>query len=464
MLLEKPKLFIISCIKLKRNFMPARFNECEFEKVSQELVRKAFLKRCKEYDAQETARLAKEGWEYIKTAKRNVTCTIGDVLLVRNVLFRDGEWKKPLDEWLGLDRYVRFSPEFQYMIAETYVDLSCRKSAKHLTRLKLLDVSKDTVHKVSQEIAKLYKEREAYREYEDKNAEKRCLAAIYVEGDGIMVSLQQQPEEQKDIKKIDLSHFMVHEGVMKVNGRNQLINKHRIIKAKNREARDQLENYLNAHYVITSETLLITNSDMGSGYTPTVFKEIQKLFGCKWEHFWDAYHLKEKIHQMFKQIPEVIGEDYHAEEELFKAIKSHDKKAARGALDAALLEIKDDKKFEEFQNFGKRLLRLFKYTKPAHLRGLTHEGIGTMESQNALISDRMKNRKMSWTPEGAETVARMIIDSCEGTLKDLFFGEWREQWRKIQNMPSVSHYLKPTSKSGGLKQVYQANKTGRKLH
>ena len=43
--------------------------------------------------------------------------------------------------------------------------------------------------------------------------------------------------------------------------------------------------YLYNHYEITKDTLLITNSDMGQGYTPYVFEEIAKTFSCQHVHF-----------------------------------------------------------------------------------------------------------------------------------------------------------------------------------
>ena len=65
----------------------------------------------------------------------------------------------------------------------------------------------------------------------------------------------------------------------------------------------ELLDYLYNHYEITDETILITNSDNGKGYTSKVFQEIKKALGIKiHEHFWDAYHLNEKIKIFFKKI------------------------------------------------------------------------------------------------------------------------------------------------------------------
>ena len=55
-----------------------------------------------------------------------------------------------------------------------------------------------------------------------------------------------------------------------------------------------------------------------------------------------------------------------------------------------------------------------------------------MESQHCKIANRMKHRKMKWSIKGAETMARMIIDIGQNKLDDLFFGEWRGGYIKMQ--------------------------------
>ncbi|MEY8514194.1 hypothetical protein [Lactococcus taiwanensis] len=127
--------------------------------------------------------------------------------------------------------------------------------------------------------------------------------------------------------------------------------------------------------------------------------------------------------------------------------------------------IEDDESLAHFESFARRLLRFFKYTQPASLRGLSHEGIGVMESQNAIIADRMKARRMSWTVEGAETVAQMVIDASEGTLRSLFFGHWRSEWQKMEAMPSVAFFVKSSRRGqASIRHAVQANKSGRRLH
>ncbi|HBI1562971.1 TPA: ISLre2 family transposase, partial [Enterococcus faecalis] len=52
------------------------------------------------------------------------------------------------------------------------------------------------------------------------------------------------------------------------------MDKHEIISANNRQAREAVMDYVYNHYKTDENTLIITNSDMGNGYTPYVFKEL----------------------------------------------------------------------------------------------------------------------------------------------------------------------------------------------
>lgn len=66
-----------------------------------------------------------------------------------------------------------------------------------------------------------------------------------------------------------------------------------------------------------------------------------------------------------------------------------------------------------------------------------------MEAQHVKITDRMKHRGMYWSLDGAETMAKMIIEKSAGTLRDLFFGDWRQEYAKIKALPtSAAAYLK----------------------
>ncbi|MGC2996816.1 ISLre2 family transposase, partial [Enterococcus faecalis] len=69
------------------------------------------------------------------------------------------------------------------------------------------------------------------------------------------------------------------------------------------------------------------NSDMGNGYTPYVFKELVASFSCQHIHFWDRYHLNEKVKEFFKRYDPVLYERF------VHALQVHSKKEARLVLE-----------------------------------------------------------------------------------------------------------------------------------
>ena len=86
-----------------------------------------------------------------------------------------------------------------------------------------------------------------------------------------------------------------------------------------------------------------------------------------------------------------------------------------------------------------------------------------MESNHTKLSYRMKKQARHWSVEGALTMGQMILDKAEGKLHDLFFGDWREKYAKYKDLDclSVQQFLKRGERSSGIRQVKQANKSGR---
>lgn len=433
------------------------FSEESFTVEMRAMYIRHFIKKMKQVDREHGALLEKEGWFYKETAERRVMFTFGEVVLVRRCYIKKGKRRYPVDEYLGLEPYSRYSKELLYKIAVTAVDLTCRKATAHFKELLHLDISKDTVHKARKIATQLYEEREEYRFFDEEEFIKKEVKVLYIEGDGLLLST---PEANDKKKKTDFSHFLIHEGLEKEYGkRKKTVQRHEIWAASNKAAREKVIDYLYNHYEITTDTLLITNSDMGHGYTPYIFEEIAKTFSCQHVHFWDKYHLRKEISQMMKPFPLTF------EEELFQAIAKHDKKAAKEVLNKATVLIPEEEEAfcESFVKFSRKLLRNFTYTQSPESRGLSSAGIGIMESNHTKLSYRMKKQARHWSVEGALTMGQMILDKAEGKLHDLFFGDWREEYKKYKSLESLSvqQFLKRSKESSGIRKVKQANKSGR---
>ncbi|EPU37040.1 ISLre2 family transposase [Streptococcus agalactiae] len=384
------------------------------------------------YDEEMVPIMKARGYTCIHSMERTVAFTFGEFTYRRRRWKKGDKWVVPVDEKLGLKKNVRFSWEFMYQIARLSSMMPYEKVIQVIQMTYYITITKPTVVQAVKLCDRLLEERDAYRFYENSDCQERVkIDIIYIEGDGVMVKAR---DTDTDNKNYDLSHFVVHTGSRKVgSNRFELKDKKEFVGLDNRLVRDQVLDYLYNNYDITENTILITNSDGGHGYTPYVFKEMAKALRVKrHEHFWDEYHINQNIKTFFKSYSDELRDG------AFQAIKEHNKEKLRTVLDTTESLILTEEEMAEFEKIKRKLLNNFQYTKPAELRGLSHAGIGIMESQHRKITYRMKKRGMYWTVWGSETMSRIIVLNYENKLRDLFFGTWREEYQKMIELENVS--------------------------
>ncbi|MCO4504063.1 ISLre2 family transposase [Streptococcus gallolyticus] len=399
-----------------------RFYEEDFIAERDEYTKQAFLKQVADYDKQIAPTMRANGYKRVDNSERTVAFTFGEITFSRNRWRRENETRYPVDDWLGLKKYQRYSLELMYHLARYASEMSYRQVCRMVKLSYRLDITKDTVLKAVKLTGQLFSEKTHYRYFVEEHVPEKINAPIiYVEGDGVMVKTTSGGDEKHNT---DLAHFLIHTGTKQVHGRSVLLNKHEIIHANYEVAREELLDYLYNHFEITDQTILVTNSDNGKGYTRRVFQNIQKALKIKrHEHFWDAYHVKEKLKQFFKPYPRVL------QDLAFKAVQTYDRKLLKTVLDTTEALTFDEEEYYDFQNFRQKLLDNFKDTKPAKLRGLSHKGIGVMESQHRQVTYRMKHRGMYWSIKGACAMARLILLERIDQLEELFFGNWRKDYQ-----------------------------------
>ncbi|MDR3241677.1 MAG: ISLre2 family transposase [Lactobacillaceae bacterium] len=432
------------------------WNEKDVVLAAQRRTIRDFIKYLTDLDCELVSKMLSKGHEYVKTAERTVVFTFGEVTFSRRV-YRDksGNYLYPIDETLGLIPYTRFSMELLFEIAKMATKMSYRKVASEIGDLRNIEITKDTVQKALKLVTNLYEEQKDYQFYRDDDLiQKTEVDTIYIEGDGVMVKTNDliAPAEERTSRS-DLAHFVVHRGVKKEYGKRlKLVDKHEFLAKSPKEARELVNDYIYNHYTITDKTTIITNSDMGMGYTPYVFNEMVAVYPrARHEHFWDTYHLNIRIRQIFKTLP------YKLEERFFTAIKNHSKRDATLVLDTVESLIEDGNDLDNFIQFKNKFLLNFKYTKDASSRRMKHQGIGIMESQNSKIANRMKHQGMYWSAKGAVTMAKMIIDASTGALRELFFGEWREKYlpfKRAKKIKTRSYLLAKESTVSQITQVH----------
>ncbi|MGY3725439.1 Uncharacterised protein family (UPF0236) [Granulicatella balaenopterae] len=380
-----------------------------------------------------------QGWKYVKTATRTVLFTFGEVTISRKCYLKNGIYIYPLDEELGLEKYTRFSKELLYEVAQLATKMSYRQVVDTFKILKNITITKDTVLKAVKLAGELYKKKKDYEYYmESNNINKKEPKILFLEGDGVRVKTNNN-------NSTDFSHFIIHEGFnFEYSNRKKLKNKHEIISHNNRKAREDILLYLENNYKLTKNTIIVSNSDMGIGYTPYVFREVAKVYNCKHEHFWDKYHLETILFSFKKLLVKKECIDEQLFNKLYGAINAHKKRETKLILHTIESNIRNPILLENFSTFSKRLLRNFQYISSAAKRHLDMPiAIGVMESQHTKITNRMKNRGMYWSVTNAETIAKMIIDIQEDQLDDLFFGKWINEYGEYEKINvSARNYVK----------------------
>ena len=411
------------------------------------------LKHIKAYDERMIPVMKARGYTCIQIMERTVAfVSAGEVTFRRRRWKKGNQWCIPVDEALGLKKHVRYSDEMMQVIAKSALVMPYEKAASYLREAYHISISRSVVNKAVKWCANLLKEREDYRFYEENQIQKQQAPVIYIEGDGVFVKSKESGEKQRGI---ELSHFVIHTGAIKKSKtRTTLDNKHEIINIDNRLAREQVIDYIYNTYEITEDTLLITNSDGGRGYTPYVFKEMAKALKIKHhEHFWDAYHVTKTLKKFLHPY------DHSLLETALKSIQIHKRSLLQSVIDTVESIETQPEVLENIEVTKRKLLNQFYYTKPAYLRGLSHQGIGIIESQHRKVTFRTKRRGMYWTLDGIKTISSLILLDDEDQLDDFFKGEWRKEYEKfkaleelsadsvrpkeetLHQLPTVKHYL-----------------------
>ena len=250
--------------------MQLGFDEKAFVLETDRLREETFLKQLKAYDEHIAPMMRQKGYKRVDQVERRVIFTFGDITFSRNRWRRGSQTRYPVDEWLGLAPYMRYSLELLLHLAKLASKMSYREVCRTVRDTHRLYVTKDAVLKAIKLTHRLIAEKETYRFFiADKQPEKIQTDTIYLEGDGVMVKMTSGGDDRHNT---DLAHFLIHTGSKKI-GKDRYIlqNKHEIIHTNYAKAKEEILDYLYHHFKISDKTMLITNSDNGKGYTKRSF-------------------------------------------------------------------------------------------------------------------------------------------------------------------------------------------------
>lgn len=352
-----------------------------------------------------------QGYEIDKTKKRTVQFSFGEVEIRRRRLRKEGNPSvTPLDGAIGLDKYVRQSPLVEMKAAQLASDGVYRKAADAINLLTPIQVSHTAVHTMTQKVGKKIQKwiDEAPSHNETPQKEKKKVPVLFVEGDGLLL-------KGRGKKNPELHRVQFHEGVKYVGKqkRPELIHS-RLFEStvSSKEAFKRASRWLEAEYDIR-ETIVVSNSDGGSGYEKDKFNQI--IGKCKQhEHFRDPYHVNEKINQRLSfDRPMIL--------EMKKAVRNYNKERVQRVLATTESRIDDDEKRAEYEEqlrlLEAYLSRNWDSIHPLRLRNLpVKKGIGVCESNHRPFSYRMKRQGRGFSSKGAGNLAAIISSRKNGTF------------------------------------------------
>lgn len=174
-----------------------RFDEKIFVIEMAKLREKEFLKRIRDYDEQIATTMRQHGYKRVDSSERTVLFTFGEITFARNRWRKGRKTRYPVDEWLGLKPYMRYSPELMLHMAEHASKLSYREVCRTIETAYGLLVTKDAVLKAVKLAERLLIEKEHYRflqhvEHPQKSKQKESTWKG-------MVSWSKQPLEEMSV-------------------------------------------------------------------------------------------------------------------------------------------------------------------------------------------------------------------------------------------------------------------------
>ena len=356
--------------------------------------------------------------------KTTVKTRYGDVP-VRRHFYIDTERKKGiylLDEEIGLSNGAGlFSANVAELIIQACSKMSFAAAAEFVSEYTGRDISKVGCWNLFQEAASRIKEEDLIEPSEDGEPK-----VLFVEADGVWVDTQ---DRNKKAGSMEIKMATIHEG-WKADDPKKLRNKTLIGGYVNSEdLRDKVEAVKDVLYGPERRSTVIVNGD-GAGWIDNIEEgtAIRQL---------DFFHVQKYINRYIK------------EKDIQKKIRRalRDKKPDRvlelidmyiNSLDGQDQKaVENARKLRSYLDRGDEILSwMDRIQQPKAPEGTVYKRGGIQESQNTMISARMKHGKKRWSVKGGCNMAKMLCILKNGLLEKL-----------IQTMDCSSPLLKEAVKS-----------------
>ena len=371
-----------------------------------ELVRQAL----EAIDNQNMEMMKAKGYQIDKRRPRTVTFFFGPVTYRRRCYIKAGEAPTYLvDAILGLEPKKRHSRYVQNIFAQASTLGVFRKVSEIIGLVSHLTISHQQLQQLSKQVGLEINQNQSNDLRNNEQVGEKKVAILYIEGDAFCVG--KQGGGQLYLHRLQVCEGRQVKGTKRkkqVQTRKVLLGYKEFIDLDREKAFEEMENYLAMTYDL-SETIVVTNSDEGSGYQKADFESL--VGSClAHEHFVDRYHVNKKIKERLKMLPE-ITKDFQ------KTLLQYDEAALvpyYDTLESLPLTSQDREEIRLLQAY---LKRNWDYLKPFRQRKILkgYEAvIGTCESHHRRFTYRMKKQGRRWSEAGALAMSKLLAAKHNG--------------------------------------------------
>lgn len=361
----------------------------------------------------------KQGWKVKRNDARTIQYVFGPVQYKRTLMEDPtGENHYPLDEWLGIKSYQRYSPLVEVQVAELASDATYRDTAKFIEAWTPVELSHQTVKTVVEKVGKIQAQYDQalVEDLEDSAVlpEGRQVDYFYAEADGVYVRGTEKG------KKVEIHHAITYEGWERNGKRVSLKTPKTILTTGSISKFWEEVQTLTANNYSLENTRIITNSDGGAGYTAEKFQTAFAQSKYPVINQLDAYHITQSLNRTFGM------QDKQFKPEVRKAIQAKDLEAFDLWVTTFESTLKEDKEIEKLKEFRSYITnnwsRIFDWRKEVEGAPADARGLGAMESNQRRITFRMKKRGMHWSMAGCEAMVKVKQGIFNETLRSSYLG------------------------------------------
>ena len=338
--------------------------------------------------------------------QRTVDTLLGPVTFRRRY-YQDreqGVYVALLDEELGLQKQERVSPGltvaavFQAVLGPSY-----RAAQESLHRF--FDQPVLSHESIRQRVLATGKRigQEQQRRRDDPQGERR-VPVLFLEVDGVHVSLQQEKKKNRELPVI-----LSHEGWAKKGSGRELVGCHFYGQTRIKDFWEEASRHVWSHYQLDENTLVVINGDRASWIRQGVDYFPRAIYQA------DAFHVKREVRTNIR--------DPEQREAALRAYAQNQPQKLERILRQAAAEELVDTRGEALEDLARDIRRNPESFRDYRVRmqeqGYATEGLGGVGAAESLVkrlSYRLKNRGQSWRIEGVGKMLNSLVQRLEGNL------------------------------------------------